>query len=121
MMPDVSQPWTCYPPLAADTYEWLRRRAIFDCCKWHTLAEDRFVLCPFPLVLEEESWAHLAGRAAALAHETLAAEQELLARVELHDRLGLPGALRRLLRRLPRAGATPGAGRLMRFDFHWTG
>jgi glutathionylspermidine synthase len=96
------------------------RRAIFDCCKWHLQAEDRPVVCSFPLVLDEETWADLARLAAALARETLAAEKELLGRPALADRLGLPGPLRRCLRRLPREPATPGAARVMRFDFHWS-
>jgi hypothetical protein len=49
-------PWTCGPSLGADDYAWVMRRAIFDCCKWHTQAEDRPVVCPFPLVIEEPVW-----------------------------------------------------------------
>jgi glutathionylspermidine synthase len=101
-------------------YDRVRRRAIFDCCKWHTQAEDRPVLCPFPLVLDESTWMQLENLAAALAAETLAAEKELLERIDLHDRLGVPEALRRGLRRIPGLSATPVAARLMRFDFHWT-
>jgi glutathionylspermidine synthase len=113
-------PWACERPLAADCYACVLRRAIFDCCKWHTHAEDRPVLCPFPLVLGAETWEQVARLAEALARETLAAEQELLRRPDLHDRLGLPWALRRALSRAAGRGPTPGAARVIRFDFHWT-
>ncbi len=96
------------------------QRAIFDCCKWHLQTQDRPVLCSFPLVPTVSTWAHLSGLATALARETLAAEEELLQRSELHDRLGLPSALRRCLRGIPKAAPTPGGVRAMRFDFHWT-
>jgi len=96
------------------------RRAIFDCCKWHTQVEDRPVVCPFPLVLDEATWAHLAGLAAALATETLAAECEVLDRCDLHAHLGLTVKLCRGLRRVVQGGLTPGGVRVMRFDFHWT-
>ncbi len=116
----MSQPWICGRPLSAEDYARVLRRAIFDCCKWHVQAEDRPVLCSFPLVLDEATWAHLAGLAAALARETLAAEKELLERPALHDRLGLPRPLRRSLARIPRQAATPCGARVMRFDFHAT-
>jgi glutathionylspermidine synthase len=113
-------PWSCGEPLSPGDYAHFLRRAVFDCCKWHTQAEDRPVLCPFPLVLERATWDHLAGRASALAREALVAEEELLRRPRLHDRLGLPAALRRCLRRIALAGPAAGAARVMRFDFHWT-
>jgi glutathionylspermidine synthase len=94
------------------------RRAIFDCCKWHVQADDRPVVCPFPMVMEAAAWCDVAGQAVALAREALAAEVELLRRPDLHARLGLPEPLRRLLRsgKTP----TPGAARVMRIDFHFT-
>jgi glutathionylspermidine synthase len=106
--------------LSAEAYDRVLRRAIFDCCKWHTQVEDRPVLCPFPLLLPAGVWARLAGLAEDLAHEALAAERDLRRRPELHAGLGLPRALRRALR--PHAGADAGGPevRVMRFDFHWT-
>jgi glutathionylspermidine synthase len=112
--------WSCGEPLAPADYARLVRRAAFDCCKWHTQADDLPVLCPFPLLLDSATWDHLARTAAALASETTAAEEELLRRPELHERLGLPGALRRCLRQVASAGPAAGAARVMRFDFHWT-
>jgi glutathionylspermidine synthase len=117
---DRGRPWTCERPLSPEDYARVLRRAIFDCCKWHTQAEDRPVLCPFPLVLDADTWEQLARLAEALAREALAAEQELLHRPDLHDRLGLPRAQRRCFRRAAALGPTPGGARVMRFDFHWT-
>lgn len=116
----MSQPWTCYPSISRESHAKVMQRAVFDCCKWHTQTEDRAVLCPFPLVLNPEVWEQLTSLAAELAKETLAAERELLDRPELHARLGLPRALRRCLRRIQKEAPTPGAARVMRFDFHWT-
>jgi glutathionylspermidine synthase len=116
----VSLPWTCLPALSHDAYTRVMRRAIFDCFKWHTQAEDRALVCPFPLVLSRVAWAEVVTLASALARETLAAEKELLTRVDLHDRLGVPRSLRSCLRRIPRELPTPGIARVMRFDFHWT-
>lgn len=114
------QPWTCGRSLSPEYHARILRRAVFDCCKWHTHSEDRPVLCPFPLVLDADIWDQLVGLAEDLAREALAAEQELLHRPDLHDRLGLPRALRRCLGRPADRGPTPGAARVMRFDFHWT-
>lgn len=114
------QPWSCYPPLSDERYARCMQRAVFDCCKWHLQVEDRHILCRFPLVLTEAAWSHVAELASSLARETLAAESELLQRFDLHDRLGLPKALRGALRRIPKVGLTRADVRVMRFDFHWT-
>ena len=113
-------PWCCGEPLSPERYEAVVRRAVFDCCKWHTQVEDRPVVCPFPLVLDEATWAHVARLAAALAEETLAAERELLNRSDLHALLGLPAKLCHRLRRVAQERPMPGGVRVMRFDFHWT-
>jgi glutathionylspermidine synthase len=116
--PAAAAPWRCREPLTPARYAHLMRRAIFDCCKWHTQVEDRPVLCPFPLLLDAGVWAGLARQAEDLAREALAAERELRGRTDLHAELGLPRALRRCL---ARRGAPADAGvRVMRFDFHWT-
>ncbi len=116
----MTAPWTCTSPLGPERYRHMMRRAIFDCCKWHTQVEDRPVVCSYAMVLEEATWGYLAGLATELAKESLAAERELLQRPGLHDRLGLPAALRHGLRRISKLTPTPGAARVMRFDFHWT-
>lgn len=107
-------------PLAAEAAARLRRRAIFDCCKWDPQVGDADVLARFALLLTPGEWERLAALAAALADETLAAEAELVRRPELHERLGLPRAVRAALRRAARDGASAGVARLMRFDFHPT-
>jgi len=105
--------------LAAPEFNALRRRAIFDCCKWDPQVGDVCTLAPFPLVLTPEAWAELCAHAGALARETLALERELSERPELHARLGLPRRARAALLRA--AGRpSPGVARLVRFDFHYT-
>jgi glutathionylspermidine synthase len=98
----------------------VRRRAIFECCKWDPQVEDVATLAPYPLVLRRETWRGLAAAAEALAAETLAAEAELVGRPELHRELGLPRPVRGALRQAARRGAARGAARVMRFDFHAT-
>jgi glutathionylspermidine synthase len=119
----------------------VRRRAIFDCCKWDPQVEDVSVLAPFALLIDQSAWDELAGLSELLARETIAAEREILARPELHSRLGLPRSIRRALswrghRQIASVagGEAAGAGRtchggtacpaelarVMRFDFHLT-
>lgn len=119
----VTAPWSSRPAIDAVRFVQVRRQAIFDCCKWDPQVEDVATLAPFPLLLRREVWHELAALAEALAAETDAAESELLGRPGLHRHLGLPRAVRRALR--PAAGrssrgASPGAARVMRFDFHST-
>jgi glutathionylspermidine synthase len=113
-------PWKCGSALGADDYAWVMRRAIFDCCKWHTQVEDRPIVCPFPLVIEEAVWTGLGQVALRLAGESIAAERELLGRHELHRFLGLPAPVRTALRAAAQVGPTAEAARVIRFDFHWT-
>ncbi len=108
------------PPLDDAAFEQVRRRAIFDCCKWDPQVGDLPSIAPFPLALEPRAWEELAAAAEALARETHAIEEELLRRPDLHGSLGLPRAVRRRLAEAPRLGATAGAARVLRFDFHPT-
>jgi glutathionylspermidine synthase len=98
----------------------VRRRVVFDCCKWDPQVEDVATLARFPLLIESETWRRLAALAEALARETLAAEAELLRRPELHSALGLPRAARAALRRALPDTPSSGIARLIRFDFHLT-
>ncbi|HXY25088.1 MAG TPA: glutathionylspermidine synthase family protein [Candidatus Acidoferrum sp.] len=98
----------------------LQRRAIFDFCKWDTQCEDHSVLAPFPLLLERATAEFLNETAEALCREALEAETEILRRPELVARLGLPGALRKLLEEGFRDHAPVRDVRVMRFDFHPT-
>lgn len=99
-------------------YARVRRRAVFECCKWDPQVEDVATLAPFPLLLERETWRELRQVAESLAREILDAEQELVRRPELHPRLGLPRAVVAVLRR--DQAASRGVARLIRFDFHAT-
>lgn len=113
-------PYRLTPPIARDDYRALRRRAIFDCGKWDPQVGDVPSLADCALLLEPAAWSEMQELAELLAIETLAAEQELAQRPELHRDLGLPRRVRRALQRIERAGLPAGAARVMRFDFHWT-
>ncbi len=115
----MTAPWRDVQPLRADAAASLRRRAIFDCCKWDPQVEDTATIASSPIVLDSATWRELSAAAGALAAETLAAEAELAERPELHGMLALPRAVRAPLsraRRVPSAGIA----RLVRFDFHHT-
>lgn len=116
----MSTPWLPVEPLADAAFAAVRRRAIFDCHKWDPQVGDACAIARYPLVIREEAWADVTRLAGALARETLAAESELIRRPDLHDRLGLPRALRRATTRAAERGATPGIARIIRFDFHYT-
>lgn len=106
-------------PLPSNVLSVVRRRAIFDCCKWDPQVEDVCTISDVPLVLDASAWRELTASAEALAREVAAAEDELRSRPELHARLGLPRAVVRALRR---GGPSVGgkAIRFVRFDFHLT-
>jgi glutathionylspermidine synthase len=96
----------------------LRRRATLDGCKWDPQVGDVDTLSPFPLVMKSTAWKQIASQAEQLTREAIAAEEELSQRPELLDQLGLPSALRRVL--TEKTSPTPAAGRVTRFDFHYT-
>lgn len=98
------------------TFAEVRRRTIFDCCKWDPQVEDAAVLASYPLLVQPATWRQLTAWAELLAAEALAAEAELCARRDMMRLLGLPWGVRRLLAR----GPSPGTARVMRFDFHLT-
>jgi glutathionylspermidine synthase len=116
----MTDPWIRLQGLGPDEFRTVRRRLIFDCCKWDPQIEDVNTLSNVPLVVTREAWQELTALGAALARETLAIEAELIARPELHARLGLPRAVRAALARAAVGGASPGVARLVRFDFHHT-
>jgi glutathionylspermidine synthase len=109
----AAMPWRSVDVLPRDVVASIRRRAIFECCKWDPQVEDVATIADVPIVLEAGQWRALAGMS-----EALAAEEELRHRPELHDTLGLPRAIAKALRRANPA-AMRGA-RLIRFDFHHT-
>ncbi len=114
-----TSPWLRVHPLSPDVFAPLRRRVIFDCCKWDPQVEDVSTIADIPLVLPAQLWCELALCAESLAREVMAAETELRHRPDLHGRLGLPRALRRALGDQP-GETTIGIARLVRFDFHHT-
>jgi glutathionylspermidine synthase len=109
--------WTEAP---VDNESWLkiRRRAVLEGCKWDPQVGDIDTLSPFPLVLKASVWNQLARYAEQLTVEAIAAENEICHRPALIAQLGLPRALRRIL--ADESAITPAAGRVMRFDFHYT-
>jgi glutathionylspermidine synthase len=116
----VVTPWVPVTPLSDEAFARLRRRAIFECHKWDPQVGDASVIARAPLVLRMSAWSEVARLAAALARETLAAEAELIARPDLHPRLGLPRGVRRALRHAANGHSAASAARLIRFDFHFT-
>jgi hypothetical protein len=88
-------------------------------CKWDPQVGDLATIASHSLLLGASTLAHLEAMASALAAETLAAEEELAARPELHLLLGVPRCLRRLWACRP-PPPPERAHRLMRFDFHPT-
>ena len=115
----MTAPWRDVRSLPDDALAGLRRRAIFDCCKWDPQVEDTSTIAGFPIVLESEEWRALGAAAESLAAETLEAEAELAERTELHAALALPRTVRVALARA-RGRPSPGIARLVRYDFHHT-
>lgn len=111
---------SCGDPIDAAAFAALRRRALFECCKWDPQVGDVATLSRIPLLLAPPAWRRIASFAEALAREILDAEEELLSRPDLWRDLGLPWSVRRALRRSLREGAPRGVARLVRFDFHPT-
>lgn len=104
--------------LPAAAFAEIRRRTMFDFCKWDPQTEDVSVLAPYALVLDDDEWQFISTAATALDAELIAAERELVARPRLIRKLGLPRAITRWFDgRRPPAISGP---RVNRFDFHWT-
>lgn len=109
----------CSRTLTPEEYSELRRRAIFECCKWDVQLGDSPTLAPYALLIEPSEWRFLARLAERLTDEILALEVELIDRADLHGMLGLGTKLRRALR--PPTTSASRHLRVMRFDFHPTG
>jgi hypothetical protein len=108
------------PALHKDQFGAIRRSMVLEGCKWDPQVGDISTLAPFPLILRADAWRNLVAWAEQLTAQTLAAEQEILSTPKLLDQLGLPRAMRRLLRDAARCAPTQPASRVMRFDFHYT-
>jgi glutathionylspermidine synthase len=114
----MTAPWLPVAPLSAELAAPIRRRVIFDYCKWDPQVEDASTVGDVPILLRRSQWHELVVLAERLAGEVLAAEHELIRRPELHAALALPRAIRRVLaKRRPRSAEI---ARLIRFDFHHT-
>ncbi|HYG24575.1 MAG TPA: glutathionylspermidine synthase family protein [Verrucomicrobiae bacterium] len=116
-------PWLTVDAVPAVDFAALRRRAIFECCKWDPQIEDVCALSSQPIVLRSTAWTELAAMAEQLANETITAENAIVRQPKLIDDLGLPRALRRELMKLCRrrdADSNARDVRLIRFDFHFT-
>jgi glutathionylspermidine synthase len=115
----MTAPWLDVEPLPPDTLAHVRRRAIFDCCKWDPQVEDVSTVADVPIVLPRDEWRRIAALAETLSREVIDAEDELAARPDVHPVLGLP---RQLAKPLGRTQGAPAAGRarIIRFDFHHT-
>ena len=108
----------CGRSIAPAAFGEIVRMMALDHHKWDAQVGDVAVLAPFPVVLSRGAWREIASAAEALARETVAVEDELTGRPDLHARLGLPASLASALRPQPSASSTPAAARIMRFDFH---
>ena len=117
-LPRPAHPFRPVEPLPPAVARSIRRRAIFDCCKWDPQVEDVATIADLPIVLMRSEWLALVAAAETLASEVASAERELRDRPDLHDTLGLPRTIRRALRR-PRTMVETGT-RFIRFDFHLT-
>jgi glutathionylspermidine synthase len=115
-----TSPLSFAPPLAPDDFAALRRRLLLDHCKWDSQVGDHSALASFPLVISRATWQTLARDAESLAAETTRAESFLLHAPRLQRLIGVPRALRRVLRHAAAAGLPPAPLRSMRFDFHFT-
>jgi len=104
--------------LDSKTFAAVRRSALLEGCKWDPQVGDSNTLSPFPLILKSSVWKKLATQAEQLTVEANAAEEEISRRPALLNLLGLPRALRAVFSN--NAPLTPGAGRVIRFDFHNT-
>jgi glutathionylspermidine synthase len=116
----VKLPWSAGKPLSTKDWKKYRKRVLLDCRACGIEPRDYFNLARFPLLLSAEEWQRLATLAEKLTKEALAAEQELLLRTDLHEKLGLPQEIRRALQGYAQKHLPEDAPRVMRFDFHFT-
>ncbi|MBI1177439.1 hypothetical protein GC207_08360 [bacterium] len=96
----------------------LRRKAALEGYKWDIQVGDVSTLASFPLVMKGSEWKRLAAWAEQLAKEAAEAEKEILLRPDLLRELGMPRSLQKVL--ADSSPLTPCAGRVIRFDFHFT-
>lgn len=118
IIPTSAPPLAFAPAIEPDALSTIERQLHLGFHKWDTQVGDVSVLCDRPLVVTGTEWDRMCNAAEALAAET----EELEARTVENSRdlsdIGLPGKLRRILRRS--ATSMFSRFRTMRFDFHPT-
>jgi glutathionylspermidine synthase len=107
-------------PLDPGQIRAIERTLNLDHFKWDTQVGDHPTLSRHPLIIRQSKWKTLCTLAERLAAETEDLEACIVNHPELHRGLGIPGALRRVLKdHRPRIDSSR-ALRTMRFDFHPT-
>jgi glutathionylspermidine synthase len=113
-------PWAAGKLLSAERWKTYRAQLIAESLKHDIPPADYYLPADFPLILDRKEWLSLAKAAEKLTAEVLAAERELIGRIDLHARLGLPASIRQVLQRWDADCMPSNAARYMRFDFHLT-
>lgn len=116
----MKQPWTAGRPLSDKDWKDYQRRLLLESAARDIEPGEYFLPARFPLLMEAEEWHAVSRLAQKLAVEALAAEEELLLRPDLHERLGLSKAVMDALRGCGRRNSPRGSARIMRCDFHFT-
>ena len=116
----MTLPWIPVEPLAGDVFAQIRRRAIFDCCKWDPQVGDACSIARHPLVLTRAAWTTSPTSQRHSRRRRSRRSAELVQRPALHRALGLPWTSGAHLRRAASIGASCGRGasRPLRFSFH---
>jgi glutathionylspermidine synthase len=106
-------------PVEPALFARIRRRTIFEHCKWDPQVGDTAILADHAILLDASAWREVSRLAECLAAEAMTAEQELLGRTDLHGTLGIPPRIRKVLARAAHRGPRTDP-RVVRFDFHYT-
>jgi glutathionylspermidine synthase len=117
---DAKLPWIAGNPLTAEQWKAYRGRLASESLEHDIPPADYYPPASFPLLLDRNEWLSLARTAEKLTAEVLAAERELIGRIDLHARLGLPASIRQVFAKWGPDSVPPGVARYMRFDFHLT-
>jgi len=104
--------------IAASDAREIRLRLVLDHCKWDPQVGDQNTLPPYALVMDRFAWSELEATTETLARELARVEHALGSRADFDDTLGVPRALRAMIR--APLDPTPALARVMRFDFHPT-
>lgn len=102
-----------------EKYSDYRYEVIFSGYKWDPQVIDSNTVSEYALVMDKEEMQTLAQLAEQLAQETMAMEEKLIGRIDIHKKLGFPYRMRRAMKKLKTYQPEQHV-RLMRYDFHWT-